>query len=80
MTQKASYDKVVWVFFIPYTVRLVRVSEGGVGMRVIITLACTECNERNYTTTKNKRNHPDRMELKKHCPRCNGHRLHRETK
>lgn len=33
-------------------------------MRVIITLACTECKRRNYTTTKNKRNTPDRLELK----------------
>jgi large subunit ribosomal protein L33 len=49
-------------------------------MRVIITLACTECSERNYTTTKNKRKHPDRLELRKYCPRCNAHRVHRETK
>lgn len=49
-------------------------------MRVIITLACTECAERNYTTTKNKRTHPDRLELRKYCPRCNAHRVHRETK
>ncbi|MFD1428239.1 large subunit ribosomal protein L33 [Kroppenstedtia sanguinis] len=49
-------------------------------MRVLITLECTECKERNYSSTKNKRNHPDRMEFRKHCPRCNGHTLHRETK
>ena len=35
-----------------------------------ITLACTECKERNYITTKNRRNTPDRLELKKFCPRC----------
>ena len=29
-----------------------------------ITLACTECKERNYITTKNRRNTPDRLELK----------------
>lgn len=49
-------------------------------MRVIITLACTECKERNYTTTKNKKNDPDRLELKKFCPRCKSVREHRETK
>ncbi|PTM54713.1 50S ribosomal protein L33 [Desmospora activa] len=49
-------------------------------MRVLVTLACTECKERNYSTTKNKRKHPDRMEFRKFCPRCNGHRAHRETK
>lgn len=49
-------------------------------MRVIITLACTECKERNYTTNKNKKNDPDRLELKKFCPRCKSVREHRETK
>ena len=34
-------------------------------MRVKITLECTECKQRNYDTTKEKRNHPDRMETKK---------------
>ena len=48
--------------------------------RVIITLACQECKERNYTTTKNRRNDPDRLELKKFCPRCRLHRAHRETR
>lgn len=33
-------------------------------MRVNITLACTECGERNYITSKNKRNNPERLELK----------------
>jgi len=49
-------------------------------MRVNITLACTECGERNYITTKNKRNNPDRLELKKYCPRTKSVTLHRETK
>ncbi len=48
--------------------------------RIIIYLACTECKERNYTSTKNKRNDPARMELQKFCPRCRQHRAHRETK
>ena len=49
-------------------------------MRVIVTLACQECKQRNYTTTKNKRNHPDRMELKKYCRFCRRHTLHKETR
>ncbi|MBO8172733.1 MAG: 50S ribosomal protein L33 [Bacillaceae bacterium] len=49
-------------------------------MRVIITLACTECKQRNYTTSKNKRKHPDRLEMNKYCKFCNSHTLHRETK
>ncbi len=49
-------------------------------MRIIITLACTECKERNYVTNKNKKNDPDRLELKKFCRRCKAVRGHRETK
>ncbi len=45
-----------------------------------ITLACTECKERNYATTKNKRNNPERIELRKFCPRCKTTTLHKETK
>ena len=48
--------------------------------RVIIHLACTECKERTYTTTKNKKNDAERLELKKYCPRCRTHRLHREVR
>ena len=48
--------------------------------RVIINMACTECKERSYTTTKNKRKHQERLELKKFCPRCRVHRMHRESK
>ncbi|HHT64579.1 MAG TPA: 50S ribosomal protein L33 [Clostridiales bacterium] len=29
---------------------------------------------------KNKKNDPDRKELKKYCKFCKGHTLHRETK
>ena len=34
-------------------------------MRVKITLACTDCKQRNYNMTKDKKTHPDRMETKK---------------
>ncbi|MEE9520410.1 MAG: 50S ribosomal protein L33 [Dehalococcoidia bacterium] len=48
--------------------------------RVIVYLACTECKERTYTTTKNRRNDPHRIELRKYCPRCRSHKLHKEVK
>lgn len=48
--------------------------------RTIIHLACTECKERTYTSVKNKKNDPDRLEMKKYCPRCRTHRLHREVR
>ncbi len=44
-------------------------------VRPKITLACTECKERNYITKKNRRNDPDRLELKKFCPRCRTHQV-----
>ena len=53
---------------------------GGIRMRVNINLECTECGERNYLTTKNKRNNPDRIEVKKYCPKLRKVTLHREVK
>ena len=49
-------------------------------MRDIINLECTECKERNYSTTKNKKTHTSRVEFKKYCSRCNKHVMHKETK
>ena len=49
-------------------------------VRVRITLACTECKQRNYNMTKDKKTHPDRMETKKYCRFCKRHTLHKETK
>ncbi len=49
-------------------------------MRLNITLECTECKEPNYLSWKNKRNNPDRLEVKKYCPRERRVTLHRETK
>ena len=49
-------------------------------MRVKITLACTECKQRNYNTKKNKKNDPDRLEMNKYCRFCRKHTVHKETK
>ena len=49
-------------------------------MRDIITLACGDCKNRNYSSSKNKRLHPDRVEYKKFCPFCRKHTLHKETR
>ncbi|MCL2679652.1 MAG: 50S ribosomal protein L33 [Dehalococcoidia bacterium] len=48
--------------------------------RIIATLACTDCQERNYTSSKNRRNDTQRLELKKYCPKCRKSAVHRETK
>ena len=42
-------------------------------MRTKITLACTECQRRNYNMTKDKKTHPDRMETKKYSRFCRTH-------
>ena len=49
-------------------------------MRVKITLACTECKQRNYNTVKNKKNDPDRLEMNKYCRFCKKHTAHKESK
>ena len=55
-------------------------SGGADNMRVKVTLACTECKQRNYVSKKNKKNDPDRLEMMKHCKFCRKHTLHKETK
>jgi large subunit ribosomal protein L33 len=59
------------------------------GTRILITLECTECrtnaNKRSagvsrYLTQKNRRNNPQRMELKKYFPHCNKPTIHKEIK
>ncbi|HAI51870.1 MAG: 50S ribosomal protein L33 [Limnochordia bacterium] len=49
-------------------------------MRVGITLECTQCKNRNYRSTKNKKSDPDRIELKKFCKFCRTHTVHKETR
>jgi len=49
-------------------------------VRPKITLACVECKERNYITRKNRRNDPDRLELKKFCRKERKHTAHKESR
>ncbi|PIP12029.1 MAG: 50S ribosomal protein L33 [bacterium (Candidatus Stahlbacteria) CG08_land_8_20_14_0_20_40_26] len=49
-------------------------------MRVLLNLKCGECGRNNYTTTKNKQTHPDKLNYKKYCPFCRKHTIHKETK
>lgn len=59
------------------------------GARIIITLECVCRNQNNtkitknsfrYTSSKNRRNTPQRIELKKFCPNCKEHTLFKEIK
>ncbi|MDE0332124.1 MAG: 50S ribosomal protein L33 [Nitrospinae bacterium] len=49
-------------------------------MRENIQLECTTCKKMRYTSTKNKRNTPDRLEFSKYCKFCRSHQPFRETK
>jgi large subunit ribosomal protein L33 len=50
------------------------------GNRPKVTLACTECKQRNYVTVKNRVNDRDRIEMRKYCRWERKHTLHRETR
>jgi large subunit ribosomal protein L33 len=47
--------------------------------RVAISLVCMECESRNYKTSR-KPTQQGQLELKKFCPRCKRHTIHKETK
>ena len=49
-------------------------------MREIVLLACSDCKRKNYSTTKNKRNTLDKLNLDKYCRFCRKHTVHKETK
>ena len=53
---------------------------GGMQMRVQVILECTETKLRHYTTTKNKKTHPERLEMMKYNPVLKRHTLYKETK
>ncbi|MCA9393367.1 MAG: 50S ribosomal protein L33 [Candidatus Omnitrophica bacterium] len=48
--------------------------------RETILLKCEESGRINYVTKKDKKKHPERLELKKYCPHLRKHTLHREVK
>ena len=49
-------------------------------MRETIHFQCTGCNRITYNSTKDKKQKPERLELKKFCRFCRKHVLHKETK
>ena len=48
--------------------------------RNFVTLRCTVCGEELRCTSKNKKNTEGKIEIKKHCPRCNQTTVHKERK
>ena len=49
------------------------------GNNTRVKLVCTECLNRNYSSPKSK-NSTKKLELKKYCPHCGKHTLHKETR
>lgn len=49
-------------------------------VRQVITVTCDTCKAHSYTTTKNRRNDPGRIQLQKYCPHCRGHQSYREKR
>lgn len=46
----------------------------------IISLQCSECKRKNYTTEKNRKNTQGKLELMKYCRFDHKHTLHKEAK
>jgi large subunit ribosomal protein L33 len=46
----------------------------------LVAMQCSECDRRNYTTYKNKRNVQEKLEFNKYCKFDRKHTLHREAK
>lgn len=49
-------------------------------MATIVRLQCQECKSKNYTTTKSNNISKNKLELKKYCPKCKKHTIHKESK
>lgn len=44
------------------------------------TLVCADCKMENYISKKNKKKHPEKVEISKYCAKCNKHTTHKEKK
>ncbi len=61
--------------FINYKSEITRMAQ-----KNMIKLQCEQCKTINHYSKKNKQKLKDRLELKKLCPGCGTHKLHKETK
>jgi large subunit ribosomal protein L33 len=48
--------------------------------RPVLNMMCPECRNKNYSTTKNKKNTTEKLELKKFCNTCRKATNHKEVK
>ncbi|MDY0178205.1 MAG: 50S ribosomal protein L33 [Bacilli bacterium] len=49
-------------------------------MREKVLLICSVCLSRNYVTTVKKVGQSERLEIKKYCPHCDKHTIHKQSK
>ncbi len=47
--------------------------------RITIGMVCTVCKNRNYLTSRNKINTPEKLVIKKYCNHCRKKIEHKET-
>lgn len=48
-------------------------------MKINVPLICSECDSRNYHVKKEKSS-PERLQLKKYCPKCKKTTIHKESR
>jgi len=46
----------------------------------LVKMKCEKCKNINYFTERNKKKLKEKLELKKHCPVCKTHTVHKEMK
>jgi len=66
---------------LPFTTsRETHMAKGKAKNLELVALQCTECDRRNYTTTKNRKNTQGKLEFTKYCRWDRKHTLHKEAK
>ncbi|PJA87063.1 MAG: 50S ribosomal protein L33 [Candidatus Moranbacteria bacterium CG_4_9_14_3_um_filter_42_9] len=46
----------------------------------LVKLKCEVCKNINYFTQRNKKKLKEKLAMKKHCPKCKTHTMHKEMK
>ena len=48
--------------------------------REYVSMECTVCGSRNYRTQERAKGQTYKVDVRKYCPRCRKHELHKEKK
>jgi len=46
----------------------------------LVKMRCVDCKSINYYSKRNKKKLKEKLEMKKHCPKCKKHTIHKEMK